>query len=413
MFKETLFQSFRYAMLSLFVVFLTSETTLAQAPNKMSYQAVVRNASNTLITNQQVGMRISIIQGSIFGASLYVETQSATTNANGLASLEIGAGTVVFGSFTGITWENGPYFIKTEVDPNGGSNYSITGTSQLLSVPYALYAAKSGNAGQGPQGPKGDTGATGPEGPKGDTGKSSLILTKTEFPGVNCTYGGIKIEIGFDDNINGILEPNEIQSNLTKFVCNGNPVSSGQGGFQHYIGQFFGGGVIFHLWKDETGVEHGLIVDLLDLSTESIWSNSFDDEIGPNAQSSWNGRANSLAIVGQDGLESAAGLCMNSNNGGFDDWYLPAIDELSLLWQNRFNVNKTLEKVGGISLFKNRPYFDLDNWDHHYQFYWSSTENSGPYAWSFDFQTGTAFHYAWHDFNNKHNAWSVRAVRSF
>jgi uncharacterized protein (TIGR02145 family) len=170
MFKETLFQSFRYALLCLFVVFLTSETTLAQAPNKMSYQAVVRNASNTLITNQQVGMRISIIQGSVFGASLYVETQTANTNANGLASLEIGAGTVVFGSFTGITWENGPYFIKTEVDPNGGSNYSIIGTSQLLSVPYALYAAKSGNAGQGPQGPKGDTGATGPEGPKGDAG---------------------------------------------------------------------------------------------------------------------------------------------------------------------------------------------------------------------------------------------------
>jgi hypothetical protein len=170
MFKGTLLHSFRYALLSLFVFFLVTETSFAQAPNKMSYQAVVRNASNTLITNQQVGMRISIIQGSVFGASLYVETQTANTNANGLASLEIGAGTVVFGSFTGITWENGPYFIKTEVDPNGGSNYSIIGTSQLLSVPYALYAAKSGNAGQGPQGPKGDTGATGTEGPKGDAG---------------------------------------------------------------------------------------------------------------------------------------------------------------------------------------------------------------------------------------------------
>jgi uncharacterized protein (TIGR02145 family) len=170
MFNGTLFHFFRYTLLSLFVFFLVIETTFAQAPNKMSYQAVVRNASNTLITNQQVGMRISIIQGSIFGASLYVETQTVNTNANGLASLEIGAGTVVFGSFTGITWENGPYFIKTEVDPNGGSNYSIIGTSQLLSVPYALYAAKSGNAGQGPQGPKGDTGATGPEGPQGDAG---------------------------------------------------------------------------------------------------------------------------------------------------------------------------------------------------------------------------------------------------
>jgi uncharacterized protein (TIGR02145 family) len=180
MFKETLFHSFRYSMFSLFVFFLVTETAMAQAPNKMSYQAVVRNASNTLITNQQVGMRISIIQGSAFGASLYVETQTVNTNANGLASLEIGAGTVVFGSFTGITWENGPYFIKTEVDPNGGSNYSITGTSQLLSVPYALYAAKSGNAGQGPQGRKGDTGATGPEGPKGDAGPKGETGPKGE-----------------------------------------------------------------------------------------------------------------------------------------------------------------------------------------------------------------------------------------
>jgi len=119
--------------------------TYGQAPSQMSYQAVIRNSSNTLVSNQPVGMRISILQGSASGTAVYVETQTPTTNDNGLASLEIGGGTVVSGTFSTINWANGPYFIKTETDANGGSNYSITGTSQLLSVPYALHASSANN----------------------------------------------------------------------------------------------------------------------------------------------------------------------------------------------------------------------------------------------------------------------------
>ena len=112
----------------------------AQAPEKMSYQAVVRDASNTLVTTQAVGMQLSILQGSTTGTAVYVETQTPTSNANGLVTLEIGTGTIVSGVFTTIDWSNGPYFIKTESDPTGGTTYTITGTSQLLSVPYALHA---------------------------------------------------------------------------------------------------------------------------------------------------------------------------------------------------------------------------------------------------------------------------------
>ena len=112
----------------------------AQAPQKMSYQAVIRNSSNALITNQAVGMRISILQTSSSGTAVYVETQTPITNANGLASIEIGGGTLVSGNFSTINWANGPYFIKTETDATGGTNYTITGTSQLLSVPYALFS---------------------------------------------------------------------------------------------------------------------------------------------------------------------------------------------------------------------------------------------------------------------------------
>ncbi|MCB8964191.1 MAG: fibrobacter succinogenes major paralogous domain-containing protein [Bacteroidales bacterium] len=114
-------------------------STLAQSPEKMSYQAVIRNSNNQLVTNQAVGMQISIVQSTADGAVVYAETHNPTTNANGLLSIEIGTGTTS-DDFTSINWANGPYFIKTETDPAGGTNYTITGTSQLLSVPYALYA---------------------------------------------------------------------------------------------------------------------------------------------------------------------------------------------------------------------------------------------------------------------------------
>ncbi len=122
---------------------LMTAIVFAQAPNKMSYQAVIRNTANALVANQAVGIRISVLQTSPNGSAVYVETQTPTTNANGLASIEIGGGVVVSGSFSSIDWANGPYFVKTETDPTGGTSYSITATSQLLSVPYALYAQYS------------------------------------------------------------------------------------------------------------------------------------------------------------------------------------------------------------------------------------------------------------------------------
>ena len=161
-----------------FVLLLTFTTSLifGQAPQKMSFQAVIRNASNTLVANTAVGMRISVLQGSSSGTAVYVETQTALTNINGLVSIQIGSGTLVSGNFSTINWSSGNYWVKSETDPTGGSNYTIIGTTQLLSVPYALYAA-SGNQGpqgaagpQGAQGPAGPTGATGPQGAQGPAG---------------------------------------------------------------------------------------------------------------------------------------------------------------------------------------------------------------------------------------------------
>ena len=157
-------------IITLVALLLFVHNVFSQAPQKMSYQAVIRNSSNVLVSNTTVGMRISILQGSVFGSAVYVETQTKTTNANGLVSLEIGSGTIVSGIFANINWSTGPYFIKTETDPNGGVNYSITGTTELMSVPYALFAANSTVGPTGPTGPTGPQGAQGIQGPTGPQG---------------------------------------------------------------------------------------------------------------------------------------------------------------------------------------------------------------------------------------------------
>lgn len=137
--KTTLLRINKPFISLLMYLFLIS-SIFAQSPEKMSYQAVIRDAGGNLISDNQIGMQISILQGSASGTTVYEETQDPTTNANGLVSIEIGAGAVLSGDFAAIDWASGPYFIKTETDPAGGANYTITGVSQLLSVPYAMHA---------------------------------------------------------------------------------------------------------------------------------------------------------------------------------------------------------------------------------------------------------------------------------
>ncbi|MBP5497565.1 MAG: fibrobacter succinogenes major paralogous domain-containing protein [Bacteroidales bacterium] len=132
-------------LITMAIMVLAVAAAMAQAPEKFTYQAVVRNASNALVSNAPVGVRVSILQGNASGSTVYVETQTVTTNANGLLTLEIGGGTAQQGTFADIDWANGPFFLKTEIDPNGGSNYSITSSQQMMSVPYAMYAQEAGN----------------------------------------------------------------------------------------------------------------------------------------------------------------------------------------------------------------------------------------------------------------------------
>ena len=117
------------------VAVLMSVLAMAQAPQKMTYQAVVRDSNGQLVSNGNVGVRITIVRGSETGTGVYSQTETVRTNDNGLFTTMIG-GT----GFDAIDWGNGPYYLKSEVDPDGGSNYILTTTQQMVSVPYALHA---------------------------------------------------------------------------------------------------------------------------------------------------------------------------------------------------------------------------------------------------------------------------------
>ena len=121
-------------------LFLTTGM-FAQTPQLFSYQAVARDNSGKALANQSVSFRISILSGSLGGTTEYVETHlGKTTNAYGLVELEIGKGTSVTGTFSAINWGSNSYFVQIEMDPSGGNAFQLLGTSQLLSVPYALHA---------------------------------------------------------------------------------------------------------------------------------------------------------------------------------------------------------------------------------------------------------------------------------
>jgi hypothetical protein len=303
------------SILTLAATALLAIHSYAQAPEKFSYQAVLRDGNNNLIQEKVIGMRVDIRQGTTNGTIVYAETHITKTNLNGLASIEIGTGSTVSGTFSGINWGQGPYFIQTQTDPDGGTQYVINSVSQLMSVPYAFFA------------------------------KTAAGVRNAHF-------------------------------------------------FSHYIGESFGGGVIFHLWKDSLGQEHGLIAHPHEF-TSVKWSNIVNAPTG--ALSSWDGYNNSLTIKAQNNhVSSAASMCLGIDTAGFNDWYLPALDALTLLWTNRYVVNQTLSQTGGTPL----SYLQDVS-------YWTSTERSVSEAWRFLMANGSASN------SNKNNGYIVRAIRSF
>jgi hypothetical protein len=349
---------------------LLTASIFAQSPEKMSYQAVIRNPSNNLVTNTAVGMRISILQGSGTGAEVYKEifNPNPQTNANGLVTIEIGSGIPLIGTFATIDWTSGPYFIKTETDPTGGTSYTITGTSQLLSVPYALHAKTAETV----------TGTITETDPTFTSSQAANITTADitnlgNLSGVNTgDQDGSETKVTAGTNIT-----------VTGSGTTVNPyVVNATGATTLTIGQAYQGGIIF--WLDATG-QHGLIAATSDQSTGIEWyngtystTNALRDGIGA-------GLYNTERIIANQAAGSyAAQLCANYQGGGYGDWYLPSKYELNLLY-----LQKTV--VGG---FVN-------------DYYWSSNEADLMDAWVQNFDNGYQT-----NFSKFITLW-VRAVRAF
>lgn len=157
------------------ILLLLHYVVAAQAPGIFNYQGVARNSVGNVLPNKNISLRLSIHDNTANGPVVYSETRSVLTSGVGLFSVQVGSpgATNTTGTIAGVNWGTGDKFIQVEVDPDGGSNFINVGSSQLASVPYAMFAA-SGNPGPqgpvGPAGPQGPVGPVGPVGPQGATG---------------------------------------------------------------------------------------------------------------------------------------------------------------------------------------------------------------------------------------------------
>ena len=387
----------------------------AQSPEKMSYQSVVRDAIDKLVTNRNIGMQVSILKGSISGEVVYVERHFPSTNVNGLVSLEIGIGTIVLGDFSEIDWAVDQYFVKTEIDLNGGAQYTISGTSQFLSVPYALHArtaeiitgtitesdpiytashaanisatdiTKLSNLSGNNTGDQNISGIT--------TNASAIDAIQTQQTTQNAAIALNTIKVGYTDSL--------ADARVIAGITNKVDKEEGKGLSTIYsVGDFAQGGIVY--WVDETG-QHGLVCTKEDQSTGVRWFAGTHGDTRSKGDGLFSGEANTVIIIaahaaiGDDGGTYAARMCneLQITEGGktYGDWYLPSWQELNLMEQNKSIINTTATANGGVDFATDR--------------YWSSTERVNLSAWYKDFSNGGQ------GFNNKNLTYFVRAVRAF
>ena len=280
------------------------------------YNTLVLNSSKLLLKNAHLGIKATIIKGDEKGHVIYAETLKGQTNNKGNLAIEIGVGYVVAGKYSNFDITSGPYMIKLEMDPHGGTNYTINITRPFVNL------AK---------------GTTAP----------------------------FKFSVG------------------SKVIV------------KRYIGELYGGGIIFHLSKDSLGNDHGLIASLQDISTSAKWGLSGIDFYGFKNAS--DGKDNFKAML-HNGAEpgTAARLVEKYQHDGYKDWYLPALKELLLLYQVKEVIDKALDTD------KNEKTKGLER-----KHYWSSTGYSASTSWFFSFYNGGATNYG------KNYVFNVRAIRAF
>lgn len=294
-------------------------------PLAFDYSGIARNANNNALTNHAIGVQISIIKSVPTGATVYQENHSSFTDGTGLFHLVIGAGAVQYGTFSTIDWGDDKYYLKVGIDTAAGTNFATSSTTEMLSVPYALYAKNAGS-------------------------------------------------------INGASQA------------------------PHYVGQLWGGGVVFYVENDSAGNQHGLIIALTDQGDTSVlWSH--DTTLHTGAASQWDGKSNTDSIIAAGGLPGeAAGVCRNYNGGGYNDWFLGASYQLTTLYNTVAIVNKVLVGTLGAAIINPANYRN-------------STEYSNKYAGgnNFYFLSGVVSQTAknWKGGSEFYQKYYVRAIRAF
>ena len=351
--------------LPLLVFLIVSYVAFGQTPEKMSYQAIVRDASNTLLVDKLVGIKVSILQNSETGSEVYVETHSVVTNMNGLVALEIGTGVTSY-DFSSIDWTNGPYFVKVETDPNGADNYSISGVSQLMSVPFALYAKASGN------------GIT--------SDQADAIVVNTAKTGITSDQADAIVantaKTGITSDQSDAIVANTAKTGITSdqsdaIVANTAKISLPSGGNEGDVLKIVSGE---YAWVGETTYQintfyselGGYVIDINSDGTHGVVVAMQDQGFG-NWYDSTN-KINDPANHDSDGAK-------------FRDWRLPSKRELNLIYLVYLNSNP-------ISLLNTT--------------YWSSFEFNYLKAWCHAISTNAQY------YSSKYGStFEIRAVRSF
>lgn len=355
----------------LFLFSLLALTAFSQAPEKISYQAVIRNSSDEILIETQVGVQISILKNLSTGKVVYTEQRTVATNANGLMTLEIGTGTSN-ANFSDIPRHEGPFYIRTDIDPEGGSTYTLSAISEILSVPYALHAGTADNISD-PQ----------------------TIFT----PGEGIEIDGNVIKVKTDSLMRNKYE----------------------------IGDLAQGGVVF--WVDESGY-HGLVCALIQINnTKLIWMdisfhNRYRDKVFVNIPGTvdgfvGSGRFNTALIADYDTTFKQPDEINYSNNGLLEtpnlsavefctyfqfeqdsilytDWYLPSIYELELLFENHEIINEVLQANDFEEISRDT--------------YWSSNQTSPENAYIINFHSQG---YELVPSNKSDNIWITWPVRQF
>ena len=362
----------------------------AQAPQGFNYQATVRNTAGELLLNQSVSFKFSILQNSDSGDIVYSENQTAITDDLGHINLVVGQGTATTGTFGGINWASGTYFLGIEL--NTGAGYVAMGTTQLLSVPYALYANTAGNS-QASTPNLGDVLAV-------NNGANNLQIKNLANP----TDAQDAVTKGYVQNlvsqINSIPPGNNngemLYWNGANWVnlnqgangqiltyCNGEPKWT-TGGVcpPQEIGDIYQGGKIIYIFQpgDSDYVQaetHGLIIPISAITTTpSNWATFIMGEygclgstIGNTLSSLGSGIANTNSITTNcTSNQSGAYKCKNLTIGGYSDWFLPSKNEVAIIYQN-------YTAVGGVYPIQS-------------QGVWCSTEINSNYAWVCSFDGG-------------------------